>query len=272
MAWSQLGYKLYCFKQWYSPLTEACITQFQWLWVKYILIKMCKKWYPTEGLTDFQNFSKSITSTAKISKSKSPHLKIPKSKSPHFFHVSHFLSPISPHYKPHENDWVQILRILGIFSVLFPCFLHVFSAFFQLRIFSAFVMRRSAKNCGENAELRKGCGDLRYGLSFDPLGAGNYQQPQLPTANMADTDLRTEIYSLFMQILSTHSGVWDVYTTQWHVCINWTPPFDSHVMTFAARWSGRKQRADGNLQYCMMVITDCKLPSALRFLPHRLAA
>ena len=24
-------------------------------------------------------------------------------------------------------------------------------------------MRRSAKNCGENAELRKGCGDLRYG-------------------------------------------------------------------------------------------------------------
>ena len=26
-------------------------------------------------------------------------------------------------------------------------------------------MRRSAKNCGENAELRKGCGDLRYGLT-----------------------------------------------------------------------------------------------------------
>ena len=49
------------------------------------------------------------------------------------------------------------------FSVLFPCFLHVFSSFFQLPIFSAFVMRRSAKNCGENAELRKGCGDLRYG-------------------------------------------------------------------------------------------------------------
>ena len=49
MAWSQLGYKLYCFKQWYSPLTKACITQFQWLWVKYILINMCKKWYPTEG-------------------------------------------------------------------------------------------------------------------------------------------------------------------------------------------------------------------------------
>ena len=24
-------------------------------------------------------------------------------------------------------------------------------------------MRRSAKKCGENAELRKGCGDLRYG-------------------------------------------------------------------------------------------------------------
>ena len=90
--------------QWHSPLTEACITHFQWLWVKYILIKMCKKWYPTEGLADFQNFSKSITSTANISKSKSPHLKIPKSKSPHFFRVSHCLSPISPHYKPHEND------------------------------------------------------------------------------------------------------------------------------------------------------------------------
>ena len=137
---------------------------------------MCKKCYPTEGLADFQNFPKSITSTAKISKSKSPHFKISKSKSPHFFHVSHFLSPISPHYKPLENDLVQILHILRIFSVLFPCFLHVFSAFFQLRIFSALVMRRSTKNCGENAELRKACGDLRYGqgclnnLIFSNLG------------------------------------------------------------------------------------------------------
>ena len=139
MAWSQLGYKLYCFKQWYSPLTEACITQFQWLWVKYILIKMCKKWYPTEGLavrlSKFFNIN----------------------KSPHFFHVSHFLSPISPHYKPHSPHF---FRIISMFS------LH----FFQLRIFSAFVMRRSAKNCGENAELRKGCGDPRYGPFWLPGG------------------------------------------------------------------------------------------------------
>ena len=31
-------------------------------------------------------------------------------------------------------------------------------------------------------------------------------------------------------------------------------------------------KADGNLQYGMMAITDSKLPSALRFLPHPLAA
>ena len=110
MAWSQLGYKLYCFKQWYSPLTKACITQFQWLWVKYILIKMCKKWYPTEGegLADFQNFSKYITSTAKISKSKSLHLKIPQSKSPHFFHVSHFPN------SPHSPYFLYIISIISI--------------------------------------------------------------------------------------------------------------------------------------------------------------
>ena len=59
-----------------------------------------------------------------------------KSNSPHCFRVPHVLSPISLHYKPHENDEVQILFILRIFSVLFPCF---------LRIFSAFVMQRSAK-------------------------------------------------------------------------------------------------------------------------------
>ena len=156
MAWSQLGYKLYCFKQWYSPLTEACITQFQWLWVKYILIKMCKKWYPTEGLA--------VRLSKFFNIDKSRHLKIPKSKSPHFFHFSHFLSPISPHYKPHEKSK------FSAFSAYFPYYFHVFSAFFQLRIFSTFVMRRSAKNCGENAELRKGCGDLRYGPFWLPGG------------------------------------------------------------------------------------------------------
>ena len=39
------------------------------------------------------------------------------------------------------------------FSAFFPYYFHVFSAFFQLRIFSAFVMRRSAKN------LRRKCGN-----------------------------------------------------------------------------------------------------------------
>ena len=29
-------------------------------------------------------------------------------------------------------------------------------------------------------------------------GAGNYQQPQLPSANMADADLYTKLYSLSM--------------------------------------------------------------------------
>ena len=67
------------------------------------------------------DFQKSITSSAKISKSKSPHLKIPKSKSPHLkipksesphvFRVPHFLSLISPHYKPHENYYRQISNI-----------------------------------------------------------------------------------------------------------------------------------------------------------------
>ena len=37
------------------------------------------------------------------------------------------------------------------------------------------------------------------------LWAGNYQQPQLPSANMADADLDTKLYSLSMQLLSTHS-------------------------------------------------------------------
>ena len=151
MAWSQLGYNLYCFKQWYSPLTEACITQFQWLWVKYILIKMCKKWYPTKGLADFQNFPKSITSTAKTSKSKSPHLKISKSESRHFFKV----------------PFLRIINLMKMtkskFSAFSPYYFHVFSTFSPYFFNSALVMRRSAKNCGENAELRKGCGDLRYG-------------------------------------------------------------------------------------------------------------
>ena len=42
-------------------------------------------------------------------------------------------------------------------------------------------------------------------LLLAALGAGNYQQPQLPSANMADADLDTKLYSLSMQLLSTHS-------------------------------------------------------------------
>ena len=69
----------------------------------------------------------------------------------------------------------------------------------------------------------------------DSLGAGNYHQPQLPSANMADSDVGTERYSVFMQILSTHFGVWGLYTTKYHVCTYWTPPFDLRIATFAAR-------------------------------------
>ena len=87
---------------------------------------------------------------------------------------------------------------------------------------------------------------------------------------MADADLRKERHSLFKQILSTHFGIRRLYTTEYYVGIWWTPPFD--VATLRARRWGRKQWADGNLQYGMMVIIICKLPSACRFLPHRLAA
>ena len=68
-----------------------------------------------------------------------------------------------------------------------------------------------------------------------PLGAGNYHQPQLPSANMADSDVGTERYSVFMEILSTYFGVWGLYTTEYHVCTFWTPPFDLRIATFAAR-------------------------------------
>ena len=100
--------------------------------------------------------------------------------------------------------------------------------------------------------------DNRQGVVVNgSLGAGNYHQPQLPSANMADSDVGTERYSLFMQILSTHFGVWGLYTTEYHVCTYWTPPFDLRIATFAARRWGKKRRADGNLQFSkqrMMVI------------------
>ena len=98
------------------------------------------------------------------------------------------------------------------------------------------------------------------------LGAGSYQQSLLPTANMADGDLDTERYSLFIQILSTHSRVLDLpkYTTEWHVCIYWTPPFDSHVRTFTARWWGKRQ-AGGNSQLVITIISYCKSASARLF-------
>ena len=46
------------------------------------------------------------------------------------------------------------------------------------------------------------------------LGANYYQQPQLPTSNMADADLGTKRYSLFMEVLSTHSEGWGLCTTE----------------------------------------------------------
>ena len=46
------------------------------------------------------------------------------------------------------------------------------------------------------------------------LRADNYQQPQYPKANMADANLGTERYSLFMQIFSTDSKVWGMCTTE----------------------------------------------------------
>ena len=99
-----------------------------------------------------------------------------------------------------------------------------------------------------------------FPLDFEQLmslGAGNYHQPQLPSANMADSVVGTERYSLFMQKLSTHFGVWGLYMTEYHVCTYCTPPFDLRVATFAARRWGEKRQADGNLQFSkqrMMVI------------------
>ena len=46
---------------------------------------------------------------------------------------------------------------------------------------------------------------LSYSAPELALRAGNYQQPQLPSANMADADLDTKLYSLSMELLSTHS-------------------------------------------------------------------
>ena len=74
---------------------------------------------------------------------------------------------------------------------------------------------------------------------------------------MADSVVGTERYSLFMQKLSTHFGVWGLYMTEYHVCTYCTPPFDLRVATFAARRWGEKRQADGNLQFSkqrMMVI------------------
>ena len=59
---------------------------------------------------------------------------------------------------------------------------------------------------------------MRHQAGTTSLGAGNYQQPQLPKANMADADLVTEIYLLFMQIISTLSWVRGLFTTKYPVC------------------------------------------------------
>ena len=101
----------------------------------------------------------SYRGTGWLSKFKSPHLKIPKSKSPHFFDASHFISPISPHYKPHENDQVQILRVIRILSVFFLCFLHVFSEFFStphfLHICYAEIRKKLRRKCGTPQRMQR---------------------------------------------------------------------------------------------------------------------
>ena len=102
-------------------------------------------------------------------------------------------------------------------------------------------------------------------------GAENYQRLELPTANMADVDPGTDRYLLFMQISSKHSGVWDLYTTEYHVFIYLIPPFDTHAANFGARRCGRKRQADGNLQLEITIIPYCKLLSVRGFLSHHLA-
>ena len=47
--------------------------------------------------------------------------------------------------------------------------------------------------------------DLIQSHHMTSLGAGNYQQPQLPSANMANADLDTKLYSPSMQWSSTNS-------------------------------------------------------------------
>ena len=84
---------------------------------------------------------------------KSPHLKIPKSKSPHFFHVSHFLSPISPHYKPHEKS--KFSAFSAFFSVLFPCFLCIFSTPHFLRLCYAEIRKKLRRKCRTPQRMRR---------------------------------------------------------------------------------------------------------------------
>ena len=92
----------------------------------------------------------------------------------------------------------------------------------------------------------------------------NYQQPTWRTSISLRKDIRCSSRK--------HSSVWDLYTTEYHDFNYWASPFDSYVPTFAARRWGRNCQADGNLQSLITIIPYCKLPSARRFLPHRVAA
>ena len=67
------------------------------------------------------------------------------------------------------------------------------------------------------------------------LGAGNYQQPQLPTANTADADFDTKSYHLSIELLSTRP---------------WCSGF------VYIRKACMLRRAEGNLQNGMLVITN----------------
>ena len=73
------------------------------------------------------------------------------------------------------------------------------------------------------------------------LGAGNYQQSQLPSANMVEADIDTERHSLFTQIVSTHSGVWGLLYNR-IACIHLI--YMSRLLRLD---DGGKRRADGYL-------------------------
>ena len=107
---------------------------------------------------------------------------------------------------------------------------------------------------------------------------------QLPTATITNSQhggrqfRHGTILAVYTNIKHTFWGLEFVYA-KWHACLYWTPLFDTHVATFAARWWGRKQLTDGNLKYGMMVpIVNCnnrrvlELMIKIMFYPRQILA